>query len=434
MANSDTHLYNRQESSFKLFPFIHIFNELWKSGETAYIDLNTHAGEAWINIRTPLGNYTNSHKYPQYPSFTNVNHTPQHHPNTTRSPSYLRRLQSRKLARAATNTLNESAEQVALNLTQDTTMTEKVIPKLNESAEQVALKITHNTTLTDKVITHHLTKGFSAEKVESLKTHNTILTDTSYADKLKLAPVSTKPNTAEFPNNTSESSTTLPKTTHNTKLTEKVIPQHPIKGYSTKPNTAEFPNTSESSTPLDKTTHNTKLTEKVNPQHPIKGYSAEKVESLKTNNTKLTDTNVNEAEKLKLTPDHATPNTAEILINTSESTILNTEISKMSPKSNTTIPTTPIKNTPVPLSTPLQHNSKFSTHTTKTYAEKHKHTTKTITPNTKTTTPSTETLKSSPKKPPKVTITPPPESITYTKKIGHIFKGGKKGTKNYYYI
>ena len=106
----------------------------------------------------------------------------------------------------------------------------------------------------------------------------------------------------------------------------------------------------------------------------------------------------------------------------------------MSPESNTTIPTTPIKNTPMPLSTPLQHNSKFSTHTTKTYAEKHKHTTKTITPNAKTTTPSTETLKSSPKKPPKVTITPPPESITYTKKIGHIFKGGKKGTKNYYYI
>ena len=101
----------------------------------------------------------------------------------------------------------------------------------------------------------------------------------------------------------------------------------------------------------------------------------------------------------------------------------------MSPESDTSIPTTPIKNTPVPLSTPLQHNSKFSTHTTKTYAEKHKHTPKTITPNTKTTTPSTETLKSSPKKPPKVTITPPPESITYTKKIGHIFKGGKKGTK-----
>ena len=174
MANSDTHLYHRQESSSKLFPFIHIFNELWKSGETAYIDLNTHAGKAWINIRTPLGNYTNSPKYPQYPSFTNANHTPQPHPNTTRNPSYSRRLQSRKLARANTNTLNESAEQVALKLTHDTTLTEKVIPKLNESAEQVALKITHNATLTDKVITQNLTKGYSAEKVESLKTHNTI--------------------------------------------------------------------------------------------------------------------------------------------------------------------------------------------------------------------------------------------------------------------
>merc|ERR1712082_270979 len=97
MANSDTHLYHRQESSSKLHPFIHIFNKLWKTGETAYIDLNTHAGKAWINIRTPLGNYTNSPKYPQYPSFTNANHTPQPHTNTTRSPSYSRRLQSRKV-------------------------------------------------------------------------------------------------------------------------------------------------------------------------------------------------------------------------------------------------------------------------------------------------------------------------------------------------
>ena len=48
-------------------------------------------------------------------------------------------------------------------------------------------------------------------------------------------------------------------------------------------------------------------------------------------------------DKLKSTLDSATPNTAEILNYTSESTILNTETSKMSPESDTTIPTTPIK-------------------------------------------------------------------------------------------
>ena len=160
MANSDTQSYLRQESSTKLHPFINIFNKLWKAGETAHINLNTHAGKAWINIRTPLGNYTNSPKYPTYPPRTNTNHKPQPHPNTTRSPSYSRRQQSRKLARA-------------------TIITETNTNTLKTSAEQVELKFTHNTTLTEKVNSQHHNKGNSAEKVESLKTHNTTLTDTN---------------------------------------------------------------------------------------------------------------------------------------------------------------------------------------------------------------------------------------------------------------
>ena len=440
MANSDTHLYNRQESSSKLFPFIHIFNELWKAGETAYIDLNTHAGEAWINIRTPLGKYTNSHspKYPQYPSFTNANNTPQPHHNTTRSPSYFRRLQSRKLARATnTEKVNESAEQVALKLTHNSTLTGKVIPKLNESAEKVSLKTTPTTKLTEKVISQHLTKGFSAE-VEPLKAQNTILTytNTNEAEKLNLTHDSAKPNTHEF-------FTQLLKTKQNTTLTEKVISQNPMKGY------------------------------------------AAVVKSLKTKNTPSTETKTNKADKLKLTLDSSTLNTDEVIKTTSAHTTFNTD-SKMSPKSHTKIPTTSIKNTPVPSHTLLQHKSNSTTHTTKTYAEKHNHNTETITPNTKTTSPNTDgnsttnttktyaekhnhTTKTStpntktttpktyaekhktitpntittipstetpkrPLKPPKIFITPPPEDITYTKKIGHIRYGGKKGTKSYYFI
>ena len=242
MANSDTQSYLRQESSSKLHPFIHIFNELWKAGDTAHINLNTHAGKVWINIRTPLGNYTNSPKYPTYPPRTNTNHKPQPHSNTTRSPSYSRRQQSRKLARA-------------------TIITETNTNTLKTSAEQVELKSTHNTTLTEKVI----------------------------------------------------------------------------------------------------------------PQHHIKGNSAEKVESLKTHNTTLTDTNTNEADKLTLTLDSATPataNYAEVLNNTSESNTPNTETPKMSPEPDTMIPTTPLKITPIPSSTLLHHTINSSTPTTVTYAEK----------------------------------------------------------------
>ena len=138
---------------------MNIFNQLWKAGETAHINLNTHAGKAWINISTPLGHYNqyppkypthhyNQHppKYPTYPPQTPTNHKPQPHSNTTRSPSYSRRQQRRKLARA-------------INVTETNTNT------LKTSAEQVELKFTHNTTLTEKVNSQHHNKGTSAEKV-----------------------------------------------------------------------------------------------------------------------------------------------------------------------------------------------------------------------------------------------------------------------------
>ena len=286
MASSDTHSYLRQESSSKLHPFIHIFNELWKAGETAHINLNTHAGKAWINIRTPLGNYTNSPKYPTYPPRTNTNHKPQPHSNTTRSPSYSHRQQRRKLARAT-------------NVTETNTNT------LKTSAEQVELKSTHNTTLTEKVISQHHNKGNSAEKVESLKTHNTT----------------------------------------------------------------------------------------------------------------LTDTNTNEADKLTLTLDSATPataNYAEVLNNTSESNTPNTETPKMSPEPDTMIPTTPLKITPIPSSTLLHHTINSSTPTTATYAEKLKHTIETITPNTEIPKISTTPNTMFPTTPLKTTHIPPPALLHNT--------------------
>ena len=436
MAHSDTHLHYWQESSSKLFPFIHIFNELWKAGETTYIDLNTHAGEAWINIRSPLGKYTNLHspKYPQYPSFTNTNNTPQPHNKTTRSPSYFRRLQSRKLARASnTKTVNESAAQSALKPTHNSTLTEKVSPKLNESAEKVS-----------------------------------------------------------------------PHTSLTTKLTEKVIFQHPH----TSTNQAEK---------LKPT-----LTEKVTSKKPILAY-ADVLKSCKTKNTPSTETR-NKADKLKLKLDFSTLNTDATIKATSAHTTLNTDKSKMSPKPSTVIPTTSKINTPVPSHTPLQHNNNYTAHTLKTNAEKHIHSTETITPNTKittsntdgnwtkittktnaakhkytaktstpstiittpitcaekhttitpnttasthsttvttpntyaekhttltpnttTTTPSTGTPKMppTPLKPPQIVITPPPEDITHTNKTDipylhidttHIIYGGKKGTKPYYFV
>ena len=49
----------------KLNTFINIFHQLWESGDTAHLDLNTHAGQAWVGIRTPLGYPGQNQQYQQ---------------------------------------------------------------------------------------------------------------------------------------------------------------------------------------------------------------------------------------------------------------------------------------------------------------------------------------------------------------------------------
>ena len=312
MATSDTQSYFWQESSSKLHPFINIFNELWKTGETANINLNTHAGKAWINIRTPLGNYTHSPKYPTYPLRTPTNHKPQPHSNTTRSPSYSRRQQRRKLARA-------------------TIVTETNTNTLKTSAEQVELKFTHNTTLTEKVISQHHNKGNSAEKVESLKTHNTTLTDTNNeADKLKLTLDPATPNTANYAevlNNTSESNTP------NTE-TPKMSPE---------------PDTMISTTPL-------KIT-------PIPSSTL-----LHHTINSTTPTTATYAEKLIHTIDPITPNTEISKISTTPNTMFPT-----TPLKTTHIPSPALLHNTVShlkpttsIVTPSHYNSAYTTPTIKT--------------------------------------------------------------------
>ena len=51
-----------------------MFNQLWKMGDTADFNLSTHAGQAWMNIRTPLGHH-NGHP-PQHPTYQPQTSTP----------------------------------------------------------------------------------------------------------------------------------------------------------------------------------------------------------------------------------------------------------------------------------------------------------------------------------------------------------------------
>ena len=35
--------------------FVRKFHQLWKAGLTAHLDLDTHAGNAWVGLRVQLG-------------------------------------------------------------------------------------------------------------------------------------------------------------------------------------------------------------------------------------------------------------------------------------------------------------------------------------------------------------------------------------------
>ena len=80
------------------FDFVKNFVEqLWKNGVTSHLDFDTHAGQAWIGIRSPLGHYGQHRQYtPQNPTHHH------HHYNTqtpsNRSPSYYCHQQRRKAA------------------------------------------------------------------------------------------------------------------------------------------------------------------------------------------------------------------------------------------------------------------------------------------------------------------------------------------------
>ena len=85
----------------KLNSFINMFHQLWKAGDTAHLNLDTHAGQAWIGLRTPLGYSGQPRQYPpQTPTHCQY---PPPSPNH-RSPSYYCRKERRKAAKAADDT------------------------------------------------------------------------------------------------------------------------------------------------------------------------------------------------------------------------------------------------------------------------------------------------------------------------------------------
>ena len=104
----------------KLHSFIEMFHQLWKAGDTAHLNLDTHAGQAWIGLRTPLGDFGQSPQHPpqtrQYPHQTPTNRQYPPPSPTYRSPSYYRRQERRKSAKVADSNLinNNNNEEIPI--------------------------------------------------------------------------------------------------------------------------------------------------------------------------------------------------------------------------------------------------------------------------------------------------------------------------------
>ena len=123
--------------------FVRKFHRLWKAGLTAHLDLDTHAGNAWVGLRVQLGHV----------------HGPLHqqgHPQIFRkvSPSRLRRCERRLAAREKVSAVNSTAaatvevvstssEEEHTNIVVEHTA-DKVTAKKDEQNEKSAEQVDHN--------------------------------------------------------------------------------------------------------------------------------------------------------------------------------------------------------------------------------------------------------------------------------------------------
>ena len=111
----------------ELQSFIFKFHQLWEAGITAHLDLDTHAGQAWVGLRVQLGQAQDDPAH-------------QRQPTPHRTPAYHRRQERRKAARAASSTTlskSNAAEEAVVISKKANDATEKVvIESANKNGEQ----------------------------------------------------------------------------------------------------------------------------------------------------------------------------------------------------------------------------------------------------------------------------------------------------------
>ena len=102
------------------------FKQLWKSGRSAHLDLESHAGETWMGLRVRLGHVDQHH------------HELQPQRQTRNGPSR----QRRRMRRAAARENAAAAEKVASNESEAVSKAAKAEANNIESKIEIAAKVT----------------------------------------------------------------------------------------------------------------------------------------------------------------------------------------------------------------------------------------------------------------------------------------------------
>ena len=78
----------------ELDSFVHQFHQLWNAGYNAHLDLDTHAGHAWVGLRVQLGQVPGPLHH-QVPPFSNIQKKSE---SSSRQRRHARRAAERKAA------------------------------------------------------------------------------------------------------------------------------------------------------------------------------------------------------------------------------------------------------------------------------------------------------------------------------------------------
>ena len=119
--------------SEELDSFLMKFHQLRKAGRTAHLDIDTHAGQAWVGLRVMLGSDKNQQ---QFQSSSSSRH---------RSPSYYRRQERRKAAKQSVDNEAEKASESTSDKKNE------AVEVLNHSSQREAAQATFDCELCDFV-------------------------------------------------------------------------------------------------------------------------------------------------------------------------------------------------------------------------------------------------------------------------------------------